>query len=76
VSLVHSFIGAALVAADMRICRPGLERRRQNGDSGRLIAWVCFRTLSSVTATAEEKKWAMSVLSAASGDTIGYLVRK
>lgn len=41
-----------------------------------LIAWLCYSTLSSNTATAEEKKWAMSVLSAATGGIIGYLVRK
>lgn len=40
-----------------------------------LIAWLCFSTLSSPSATAEEKKWAMSVLSAAAGGIIGYLVR-
>lgn len=41
-----------------------------------LIVWLCYSTLSSSTASAEEKKWAMSVLSAATGGIIGYLVRK
>jgi len=41
-----------------------------------LIALLCYNTLSSGTASAEEKKWAMSVLSAATGGIIGYLVRK
>lgn len=41
-----------------------------------LIAWLCVSTLLSVAATAEEKKWAMSVISAAAGGVIGYLVRK
>jgi len=41
-----------------------------------LIAWLCYSTLLSTTATADEKKWAMSVLSAATGGIIGYLVRK
>ncbi|WP_020203532.1 hypothetical protein [Cupriavidus sp. WS] len=41
-----------------------------------LIVGLCYSTLSSPTATAEEKKWAMSVLSAATGGIIGYLVRK
>ncbi len=41
-----------------------------------LIASLCYGTLSSSTATADEKKWAMSVLSAATGGIIGYLVRK
>jgi hypothetical protein len=41
-----------------------------------LIAGLCYSTLSSPTATADEKKWAMSVLSAAAGGIVGYLVRK
>lgn len=41
-----------------------------------LIAVLCCNTLSSSTAAPEEKKWAMSVLSAATGGIIGYLVRK
>jgi hypothetical protein len=41
-----------------------------------LIVYVCVDTLHSTTAGADEKKWAMSVLSAAAGGIIGYLVRK
>jgi len=41
-----------------------------------LIAALCTATLLSVTAAAEEKKWAMSVLSAAAGGIIGYLIRR
>lgn len=41
-----------------------------------LVAWLCYSTLSSPAAAAEEKKWAMSVLSAATGGIIGYLIRK
>ena len=41
-----------------------------------LIVWLCYSTLASSTAAAEEKKWAMSVLSAATGGIVGYLVRK
>lgn len=41
-----------------------------------VIAYLCVTTLGSSAATAEEKKWAMSVLSAATGGIIGYLVRK
>lgn len=41
-----------------------------------LIVWLCYSTLVSPTATADEKKWAMSVLSAATGGIIGYLVRR
>jgi hypothetical protein len=40
------------------------------------IAVVCYRTLASATATADEKKWAMSVLSGATGGIVGYLIRK
>ena len=41
-----------------------------------LIAWLCLDTLRSATATGDEKKWAMSVLSAAAGGIVGFLVRK
>lgn len=41
-----------------------------------LIGSLCYRTLSSSTATAEEREWAMFVLSATTGGIIGYLVRK
>ncbi len=41
-----------------------------------LVVWLCYSTLVAPAATAEEKKWAMSVLSAATGGIIGYLVRK
>ncbi len=41
-----------------------------------LIALFCYGTLTSATASAEEKKWAMSVLSAATAGLIGYLIRK
>ena len=41
-----------------------------------LIAWLCYSTLTSPNASAEEKKWAMSIISAAAGGIIGYLIRK
>ncbi|MEQ1560116.1 MAG: hypothetical protein ABL933_14430 [Methyloglobulus sp.] len=41
-----------------------------------LIAYLCYSTLNSATVSVEEKKWAMSILSAATGGIIGYLVRK
>ncbi len=41
-----------------------------------MIAELCYSTLYSTTASAEEKKWAMSILSAATGGLIGYLIRK
>ncbi len=41
-----------------------------------LIVFLCCRTLLSGKASVEEQKWAMSVLSAATGGVIGYLIRK
>ena len=41
-----------------------------------LVAIYCFRALLDPTSTADEKKWAMSVLAAATGGLRGYLVRK
>ncbi|WP_415878740.1 hypothetical protein [Methylomonas sp. TEB] len=41
-----------------------------------LIVWLCYTTLVASTTSAEEKKWAMSILSAATGGIIGYLLRK
>lgn len=40
------------------------------------IAVLCLATLLAPAAPAEEKKWAMSVLSAAAGGIIGYLIRR
>ena len=41
-----------------------------------VMAWLCVSTLNAESASADEKKWAMSLLSAATGGIIGYLVRK
>ncbi len=41
-----------------------------------IITWVCVSTLGSHAATEEEKKWAMSILTAAAGGMVGYLIRK
>ena len=41
-----------------------------------LLAFLCYSTLASATATPEEKKWAMSILSGAAGGIVGYLIRK
>ena len=41
-----------------------------------IISYICISTLNSNIATAEEKKWAMSILSAATGGMIGYLVKR
>jgi hypothetical protein len=40
------------------------------------IYWLCFNSVTSATASAEEKKWAMSILSGGAGGLVGYLVRK
>lgn len=40
------------------------------------IVSLCYSTVIDVTASAEEKKWAMSVLSASAAGLIGYLIRK
>ncbi|MDP3341819.1 hypothetical protein [Frigidibacter sp.] len=41
-----------------------------------ILAWICFDTVQSQTAPAEEKKWAMSFLTGAAGGLVGYLVKK
>ena len=41
-----------------------------------VMAWLCYNTLQDPHASADAKKWAMSILSAAAGGIIGYLVRK
>lgn len=41
-----------------------------------LVVSVCFHTLHNVSAGAEEKKWAMSILSACTGGMVGYLVKR
>ncbi|WGF90567.1 hypothetical protein [Marinivivus vitaminiproducens] len=41
-----------------------------------LIVSLCYATLTSPDTSADEKKWAMSVLSAATGGIIGYLIRR
>jgi hypothetical protein len=40
------------------------------------IYYLAFVTATSAAATPEEKKWAMSVLSAGAAGLVGYLVRK
>jgi hypothetical protein len=40
------------------------------------IYYLAFVTATSATAAPEEKKWAMSVLSAGAAGLVGYLVRK
>ena len=41
-----------------------------------VIGWLCVQTIIDPAATPEEQKWAMSVLSAATGGIIGYLVKR
>ena len=40
------------------------------------VYWLCYNTVTSPTAGADEKKWAMSILSATAAGLVGYLVRK
>lgn len=40
-----------------------------------LVGWICVQTLFSIQATADEKKWAMSTITAISGGLVGYLIR-
>ncbi len=40
------------------------------------IYWLAFNTVTNQSASPEEKKWAMSVLSAGAAGLVGYLVRK
>lgn len=41
-----------------------------------LIVALCHDTLISPHASPEEQKWAMSVLSGATGGIVGYLIRR
>lgn len=41
-----------------------------------VIYWLAFNTATSPTAQLDEKKWALSVLSAGAAGLVGYLVRK
>jgi hypothetical protein len=40
------------------------------------IFYLAFSTVTGTTATVEEKKWAMSILSAGAAGMVGYLVRR
>lgn len=41
-----------------------------------LVVWICFEALRGADKSADEKRWAMSVLTAITGGLVGYLVRK
>lgn len=40
------------------------------------LLYVCYLTVAGTTAAADEKKWAMSILTAVAGGLVGYLVKK
>lgn len=40
------------------------------------VGWICLEAIISDTSCADEKRWAQSVISAATGGIIGYLVWK
>ena len=40
------------------------------------LAWFCYETMRSQSASADEKKWAMSFFTGTAGGLIGYLVKK
>jgi hypothetical protein len=42
----------------------------------RVSYWLAFSTATSPTAQLDEKKWALSGLSAGAAGLVGYLVRK
>lgn len=41
-----------------------------------VVVWLATSTVLSPTAGAEDRKWAMSILTAIAGGLVGYLVRK
>lgn len=41
-----------------------------------LLLWYCYERMSSATASADEKRWSMSVFTAMAGGLMGYLVKK
>jgi len=41
-----------------------------------IIIYMCVVTLISSTSTQDEKKWAMSIVTGATGALIGYLIKK
>lgn len=43
---------------------------------GAIVAYCFYITAFSAVSTADEKKWAMTVLGAAGGGLLGYLVKK
>lgn len=41
-----------------------------------VVAWICVTTAINESATAEERKWATSILTAAMGGLLGWLVKR
>ncbi|MGH8032058.1 MAG: hypothetical protein ACREO8_06750 [Luteimonas sp.] len=41
-----------------------------------IMTWLCVRTLLDPAGSSDDRKWAMSLLTGATGGLIGYLVRK
>lgn len=41
-----------------------------------IIIWISLHTLLNPNASADDRKWSMSLLTGAAGGLIGYLVRK
>ncbi|MBF0304500.1 MAG: hypothetical protein HQL40_03560 [Alphaproteobacteria bacterium] len=41
-----------------------------------VIFFLCYETVASASAGPDEKKWAMSIMSAGMAGLVGYLVRK
>ena len=41
-----------------------------------LIVWQCYATVGAAEASAEDKKWAMSILTAITSGLVGYLIKK
>ena len=41
-----------------------------------VFLWICYQTLMSPAASPEEKKWAMSGLTALAGGLVGYWAKK
>ena len=41
-----------------------------------LIVFYCFQTLIDINTSPDAKRWAQSVLSAAAGGILGYLIKK
>jgi hypothetical protein len=44
--------------------------------SAAVFLWICYQTVTSPTAGAEEKRWATSIITAVVGGLVGALVKK